>query len=65
MDCENLSNSLRNLNFDVSIYKDFKLNEMTHEIDGGRMDGWMDGKSFFTAFQFYSLALILFISRKD
>lgn len=35
VDCENLSNTLRNLHFDVSIYKDFKQNEIMHEVEGG------------------------------
>lgn len=39
VDCENLSNTLRNLHFDVSIYKDFKHNEIMHEIEGGELRG--------------------------
>lgn len=35
VDSENLSNTLRNLHFDVSIYKDFKNNEMMQEINDG------------------------------
>lgn len=35
VDSENLYNTLRNLHFDVSIYKDFKFNEMMAEIQNG------------------------------
>jgi caspase-like apoptosis-related cysteine protease len=39
VDCENLSNTLKNLHFNVSIFKDFKQMEMMHEIDGvAKMD---------------------------
>lgn len=35
VDSENLSNTLRNLHFEVSIYKDFKNTEMMDEIREG------------------------------
>lgn len=38
MDSENLSNTLRNLHFDVSIYKDSKHSDMIQEIEAGEFD---------------------------
>jgi hypothetical protein len=35
VDSENLSNTLRNLHFDVSIYKDFRHVEIVNEVQNG------------------------------
>jgi hypothetical protein len=37
VDSENLFNSLRNLHFDVSMYKDFKYSEMIAEVANGNL----------------------------
>lgn len=37
VDCENLMDSLKSLHFDVSMYKDCKLNEMLSEVNNGKI----------------------------
>ena len=35
VDCENLCDTLRNLHFEVSLYKDFRFSEIQYEIQTG------------------------------
>lgn len=39
VDSENLSNTLRNLHFDVAIFKDCKYNDIVSEISSGEYNG--------------------------